>query len=82
MAEILSTLFFLALGFAIGWWIKRRFFAPVYAESDAVRYAREWQAHADAHAKSQAGSVAWTAPEAYVPLANGKRIPVKGWPET
>ena len=74
MAAILSTLFWLAIGFAIGWWIKRRFFAPVYAESDDARRAREWQAHAEAHGEAQKGSVVITAPPILDPRAVGEAM--------
>lgn len=61
MAEVLKIIAYLAVGIAIGWWIKRRFFAPVYAATDMARLSREWKDHLDAHAKSLEGSVALTA---------------------
>lgn len=64
MAEILSTLGWLALGIAIGWWIKRRFFAPVFDESEMARLSREWGQHLAEHAERQKASVVWTAPDA------------------
>ena len=60
MASILETVAYLVLGGIIGWWVKRRFFAPAFAESDMARLSREWRDHLDAHAKSLDGSVALT----------------------
>ena len=85
MAAILTTLFFLALGFAIGWWIKRRFFAPVSAESqlwdifkhlesDESRNARLWAQHLAEHAEAQKGSVVITAPPILDPRAVSKAM--------
>ena len=62
MASILETVVYLAIGCAIGWWVKRQFFAPVFTESDTARLSREWKDHLDAHAKAMEGSVALTAP--------------------
>ena len=76
MASILETAAYLVFGGAIGWWIKRRFFAPVYTEGYMERLSREWRDHLDAHAKSLVGSVALTAPSAFVPLPDGRSIPV------
>ena len=74
MAAILSTLFWLALGVAIGWWIKRRFFAPVYAESEMARLSREWSQHLAEHAEAQKGSVVITAPPILDPRAVGEAM--------
>ena len=60
MASILETAAYLVFGGAIGWWIKRRFFAPVFTESDTARLSREWKDHLDAHAKAMEGSVTLT----------------------
>ena len=70
MAEVLKIIAYLAVGIAIGWWIKRRFFAPVFAESDVARLSREWKDHLDAHAKSLEGSVALTVPGARIDLVD------------
>ena len=59
MAEILTF----SLGFAFGWWVKRRFFVPAFADSDMARLSNEWSAHLTRHAELQKPSLVWTAPE-------------------
>ena len=80
MASILETVTYLALGIAIGWWIKRRFFAPVYTAPSLSppmpppifdERSVKWAKHADAHAGSLDGSVALTAPRAMIIGPNG-----------
>ena len=70
MASILETVAYLVIGGAIGWWIKRQFFAPEFSESDMAGLSREWRDYLDAHAKSLEESVALTAP----PLLNTAEV--------
>lgn len=66
MAEVLTTIGWLALGVAIGWWFRRRAEVRELAQATTDILAAQWADHLEAHARSMDGTVALVAPPAKI----------------